>query len=135
MEIVSKTNIFGGQPYKNIKEILDLNINSVKTVSSFSKNTTIPVMLCDEEVIADKKTADNNQTYIASFEILVMHNSVALCSELTQEIVTLIETDVTLPIYNMEFDTLQCSKVEPYFRESQKFNGKTITVGFVVKPL
>jgi len=93
MEIITEAN-FIGQVFLNMREVLLTNSNSYPVSSSYSKNSTIPIIIIEATVnpIRGHYGNDGEQTKSALVEIISYGKTKLQSETLAQECFTLIKS-------------------------------------------
>lgn len=134
MIVVDKTNLDSAIT-KNVKEILDTNSLSVDVKSSYSKNSTLPVIITETETRQVTKGTGRSSTpvFVATVTIHNIHKVYGSALEQRGVIRNLLDTnDSIFSQYNMELHDVRDNYTTIQRGEGRVHNAILI-VQFVIK--
>ena len=131
MLLVNESNILS-QPFKNVREILLTNSNSVKVTPSYSKKGVIPTIIVEDNYDAVTQHFSGEDTYIAEIDIIILEKTVKKAATLSQECFDLIKAaEMQFNQYNMDLQGTIFNKSTVEINKN-KINVWTLTCRFVI---
>lgn len=133
MDLVTFTNMFSEVP-QNLREALLTNTSTTPVSPSFSKNTSIPVIVYSVDAEEGQPTFEKGKL-IWRADISCVHGTVTGVSSLAQDVYTIINTTYRNTFENANMyvigkPIISSSGIE---RNGSRFHVRTITVSFLVE--